>query len=88
MRKALTIAALSLAVLLLAGFGAAVFLAGSPRDAYGMLRYAVWQMRSGEVQVGDRAPDIELLALDGTTRFRLRDRLGRRPLVLVFGSYT
>ena len=88
MRKGLTIVAISVAVLLLAGFGVAVYLAGSPRDAYGMLRYAVWQMSSGEVQAGDRAPDVELVALDGTTRFRLRDRLGERPLVLVFGSYT
>ena len=79
---------IGVAALLLAGFGVATFLAGSPKDAYGMLRYAVWQMHSGEVQVGDRAPDVELLALDGSTRFRLRDRLGQRPLVLVFGSYT
>lgn len=82
------ILAIGVAVLLLAGFGVAVYLAGSPKDAYGMLRYAVWQMSSGEVQVGDPAPDAEVLALDGATRFRLRDRLGERPLVLVFGSYT
>jgi len=82
------IVAISVALLLLAGFGVAVYLAGSPRDAYGMLRYAVWQMSSGEVQAGGRAPDAEVMALDGTTRFRLHERLNGRPLVLVFGSYT
>jgi len=29
-----------------------------------------------------------LLALDGQTTFHLSDRIGQRPLVLVFGSYT
>lgn len=88
MRKILRRIGLAVAVLAVIGFGVAVYLAGSPRDAYGMLRYAVWQMSSGEVQAGDAAPDVELVALDGTTRFNLRDRLGERPLVLVFGSYT
>jgi hypothetical protein len=31
---------------------------------------------------------VTLLALDGTSRVRLHERLGTRPLVLVFGSYT
>ena len=88
MRKILKWTALAAAVLLLAAFGAFSYLAGSPKDAYGMLRYAVWQMRFGEVQVGDAAPDVELVALDATTRPRLRGFLGTRPLVLIFGSYT
>ena len=37
---------------------------------------------------GDDAPDASLLALDGTTRFHIRERTGARPLVIVFGSYT
>ncbi len=88
MRKVLKWTALAAAVLLLAAFGAFSYLAGSPKDAYGMLRYAVWQMRSGEVQVGDAAPDVELVALDASTPLRLRAALGTRPLVLIFGSYT
>ena len=88
MRKALKWMALGFAVLVLGASGVLTYLAGSPRDAYGMVRYALPQMRSGELKVGDSAPDVELLALDGQSRIRLHDRLGDRPLVLVFGSYT
>jgi hypothetical protein len=61
---------------------------GSPRDAYGFLRYAVPGWHQGDLKVGDQAPDIELLALDGHSRLRLHDQLGARPLILIFGSYT
>ena len=88
MRKALKWAALGVAVLLLGAFGVLTYLAGSPKDAYGMVRYALPQMRGGELEVGDAAPDVELVELDGASRFRLRERLGARPLVLVFGSFT
>ena len=37
---------------------------------------------------GDRAPDVQLVSLDGQTKFLLSERIGKRPLVLVFGSYT
>ena len=40
-----------------------------------------------DTAVDDAAPDAKLVALDGST-FHLHDRIGRRPLVLVFGSYT
>jgi len=43
---------------------------------------------AGNLKVGDAAPDVELVALDGQSRFRLRERIGPKPLVLVFGSYT
>lgn len=56
-----------------------------PRDFFGMLRYD--QREEGELKVGDAAPDVELRALDGGS-VRLRDRIGGRPLVLIFGSYT
>lgn len=88
MRKALKWTALAVGVLLLGAFGVLTYLAGSPKDAYGMVRYALPQMRGGELKVGDAAPDVDLLGLDGQSRFRLRERLGDRPLVLVFGSYT
>jgi hypothetical protein len=56
-----------------------------PRNVWGMLRYD--QRRDGDLRVGDRAPDVVLTALDGSP-VRLRDRIGERPLVLIFGSYT
>ena len=88
MRKAIKWTALAVVILLLGAFGVLSYLAGSPKDAYGMVRYALPQMRGGELKVGDAAPDVELVALDGVSRFRLHDRIGARPLVLVFGSFT
>ena len=78
----------ALGVLLLAAFVGLAFLAGSPRDAYGMVRYALPHMHRGTLKVGDDAPDARLVALDGSSHFHIRERTGRRPLVLVFGSYT
>ena len=77
-----------LAVLLLAAFGVLCYMAGSPKDAYGMVRYALPHMRRGTLRVGSDAPDARLVALDGVNHFHIRERLGRRPLVLVFGSFT
>ena len=77
-----------LAVLLLAAFGALCYMAGSPKDAYGMVRYALPHMHRGTLQVGSDAPDVRLLALDGINHFHIRERIGKRPLVLVFGSFT
>jgi peroxiredoxin len=51
-----------------------------------MLRYD--QRREGDLKVGDRAPDVALLALDGSTPVRLKDSIGEKPLVLIFGSFT
>ncbi len=75
-------------VLLLVGFGVLSKMAGSPRDAYFMVRYALPHMHRGNLKVGDTAPDARLLALDGSTHFHLRERTGARPLVIIFGSYT
>lgn len=55
------------------------------RDFFGMLRYD--QREEGELAVGDPAPDVEVVALDGS-EVRLRDRFGGKPVVLIFGSYT
>lgn len=63
-------------------------MAGSPKDAYGMVRYALPHMHRGTLKVGDDAPDARLLALDGSTVFHIRERTAGRPLVLVFGSFT
>jgi len=57
-----------------------------PRNIIGMLRYD--QRREGDLVVGDRAPDVTLLALDGKTESRLSDHMGAKPLILIFGSYT
>ena len=79
---------ISFAVLALLAFAALSFMAGSPRDAYGMVRYALPHMHRGNLRVGDDAPDARLVALDGTSHFHVRERTGAKPLVLIFGSYT
>ena len=63
-------------------------MAGGIRGAYGMVRYALPHMHRGTLRVGDNAPDASLLALDGSSRFHIRERTGARPLVIIFGSYT
>jgi hypothetical protein len=74
--------------LVLAAVVALSVMAGGLRGAYGMVRYALPHMHRGTLKVGDDAPDASLLALDGATRFHIRERTGTRPLVIVFGSYT
>jgi hypothetical protein len=77
-----------LAVLVVGTFIGLSVLAGSPKDAYGMVRYALPHMHRGTLKVGDDAPDARLVALDGTSLFHIRERTSGRPLVLVFGSFT
>ena len=77
-----------LGVLFVAAFAMLSYVAGSPKDAYYMVRYALPYMHTGKLKVGDEAPDARLVALDGTTRFHIRERTNGRPLVLVFGSFT
>lgn len=76
------------AVLFLVAFSVLSYMAGSPKDAYGMVRYALPHMHRGTLKVGRDAPDARLVALDGTSRFHIRERTSGRPLVLVFGSFT
>jgi hypothetical protein len=78
----------SFVAILLLAFAALSYMAGSPRDVYGLVRYAFPHMHRGKLHPGDDAPDVRLLTLDGTNRFHLRERIGERPLVLIFGSYT
>jgi Iodothyronine deiodinase len=84
--------AVSVAGLLLLAFAALSVMAGSPKDAVAMVRFALPHMHVGQFKVGDNAPDARLVALDGTTRFQIHDRInyrpGGRPLVLIFGSFT
>jgi len=63
-------------------------MAGSPKDALYMVRYAFPHMRRGNLKIGDAAPDARLVALNGSDHFRIRERNFARPLVLVFGSFT
>jgi hypothetical protein len=63
-------------------------MAGSPKDAIQMVRYALPHMRRGDLQVGDGVPNVQLVALDGQSRFAVRERMNGKPLVLVFGSFT
>jgi len=74
------------AVLAVIALGAVTYMIGGPRNLIGMLRYD--QREEGTLKVGDRAPDVGLIALDGTTPVRLSDKLGGRPTVLIFGSFT
>jgi len=79
---------ITLAILIVALGALLSLMAGSPKDAIGMVRYALPHMRWGKLQVGSDAPDATLVALDGQTRFHLRERTNGKPLVLVFGSFT
>ena len=44
--------------------------------------------RSGHLQVGDRAPDFSLRQLHGEGTVTLSQQYAKKPVVLVFGSYT
>jgi peroxiredoxin len=44
--------------------------------------------RQGTLKVGDLAPDFELTVRGGEQKVRLSSFRGRRPVALVFGSYT
>ena len=78
----------SILAIVVVAFAGLSFMAGSPRDVYGLVRYALPHMHRGKLHLGEDAPDVRLLALDGSNHFHLRERTGNRPLVLIFGSYT
>lgn len=42
----------------------------------------------GGIQVGQPAKDFELKSLDGKSTFKLSSNYGKKPTVLIFGSYT
>lgn len=79
---------------ILLGLGALVVLAaagmtymiGGPKNVIGMLRYD--QRQEGTLKVGDHAPDVALVTLDGKETVRLASQLGGKPTILVFGSFT
>jgi hypothetical protein len=75
-------------VLFVGAFVGLSVMAGSPKDVYGLVRYALPHMHRGNLKVGDDAPDAQLVALDGANHFHIRERTGARPLVVILGSYT
>lgn len=77
---------LGLACLLLLVGAGFTYMVGGPRNLIGMIRYD--QREEGRLKVGDKAPDVTLLELDGKTPVKLSERLGGKPTVLVFGSFT
>jgi hypothetical protein len=81
--KKILIGVAGVALLALGGF---TYMVGGPRNLIGMIRYD--QREEGTLKVGDKAPDVALLALDGKTPVRLAEQLGAKPTVLVFGSFT
>jgi hypothetical protein len=80
--------AISLGAILVIAFILLSKMAGSPKDALYMVRYAFPHMHRGNLKVGDAAPDARLVALNGSDHFRIRERSAGKPLVLVFGSFT
>jgi hypothetical protein len=79
--------ALLVVLVLLVGAAAYAVISFGPRNIIGMLRYD--QRQEGSLKVGDVAPNVDLLALDGKTPVPLKDSIGGgKPLVLVFGSFT
>ena len=83
MLKKLVIVVAALALLAL---GAFTYMVGGPRNLIGMLRYD--QRQEGRLKVGDKAPDVALVSLDGKTPVHLSATLQSKPTVLVFGSFT
>lgn len=61
-----------------------------PPFAFAILPFQTLWMpaRAGHLQVGDPAPDFSLKTLDSVDHVTLSSFRGKRPVVLVFGSYT
>ena len=76
---------IAVAVLLVIAAGAFFYI--GPRNVIGILTYGQ-QAPDGDLQVGDAAPAVTLVALDGTSELPLTNWIGMRPLVVVFGSFT
>jgi hypothetical protein len=66
------------------------FMKHMPMPAYFIFPFeTMWtQARAGHLQVGDNAPDFNLEAQDKSGSVQLSSFQGKKPVVLVFGSYT
>lgn len=78
--------AILIGAVLLVALGAFAAWRIGPRNVIGMIRYD--QRKEGTLKPGDAAPDVALVSLDGKTPIRVSERIGGKPLILVFGSYT
>ncbi len=65
-------------------------MARTPRIAMGMIPFkSLWNIaRAGDLQPGDDAPEFDLPREDGKGNVALSQFRGKKPVVLVFGSYT
>ena len=81
-------AGIGLGTLLLVAVVGLSVLAGGPKDAMYMVRYALPHMHRGNLKLGDNAPAARRFALDGSDTFHIRERSNGKPLVLIFGSFT
>jgi hypothetical protein len=88
MRRVLKWTAIGLVAILAIAFGVGCYFMDGPKGLYGFLRYARPQWHDTRLRIGDAAPDATLYSLDGHSTFHIRDHIGARPLVLIFGSYT
>ena len=61
-----------------------------PNTVHFIKKEKAWQKKydANAPKVGDQAPDFELADTGGGTRVRLSDFKGRKPVALVFGSFT
>ena len=54
-----------------------------------LLMKPIWSVaRAGSLSLGDPAPDFELPTEDGKSMVKLSQFRGKKPVALVFGSYT
>lgn len=69
-------------------FGA--FMAKLPPMAFMVLPFRpLWMnARAGKLSVGQDAPNFSLKTVDGGSQVTLASFRGKRPVVLIFGSYT
>ena len=56
--------------------------------AFGQARKDGDRPREGTLKVGEAAPNFKLKSLDGKSEVELASFKGKKPVVLVFGSYT
>lgn len=65
-------------------------MARTPKIVMGLIPFkSLWSIaRGGKLRPGDAAPDFELSRQDGAGSVALSEFRGKKPVVLVFGSYT
>jgi peroxiredoxin len=54
------------------------------------MEYRAWQKKHDPLasKIGDEAPDFELRDANGKNPVRLSDFRGKKPVALIFGSFT